>query len=41
MSDSSIHNDGIYDIDGSYIHMPAETGNDTVFIILLLWLMIL
>lgn len=41
MSDSSIHNDGIYDIDSSYGDLPAVKENDTVFIILLFLLMVL
>ncbi len=41
MSDNSIHNDGIYDIDSSYADMPVVKENDTVFIILLFLLMML
>ncbi len=38
MSDSSIHKDGIYDIDTAFADIPVKRNDDTVFIILLLML---
>ncbi len=40
MSDSSIHNDGIYDIDTGFDAKPTPEKSDTVFIILVLMLML-
>lgn len=40
MSDSSIHNDGIYDVDTTFREEPSIKKEDRVFIILVLMLML-
>ncbi len=41
MSDSSIHNDGIYDVDTDISYEPAMKKDDMVFAILVFMLMLI